>query len=89
MVQVVAAAWQNIVEDLSPQLGGHLDANGYRVDLTNNVAITGANTSAVKVNLLKINASNQIEFGQATINAYHLGDTFVDRYVFDDDGDCI
>jgi len=76
----------NIVEDTSPQLGGHLDTNGFRVQLDNNIPITGDNTSAVRLNLAKVNTSNNIEFGQASVNAYHLGDTFVDRYVFDDDG---
>jgi hypothetical protein len=76
----------NIVEDLSPQLGGHLDTNGYRVELDNNIPIVGKNTSSVNLNLAKVNTSNQIEFGQATVDAFHLGDTYLDRYVFDDDG---
>ena len=76
----------DIVEDTTPQLGGHLDTNGYRVQLDNNIPITGDNTSAVRINLAKVNTSNHIEFGQATVDAFHLGDTYLDRYVFDDDG---
>lgn len=75
-----------VVDDTSPQLGSHLDTNGFRVELDNNIPITGDNTSGVNLNLAKVNTSNNIEFGQASVNAYHLGDTFVDRYVFDDDG---
>lgn len=75
-----------LLDDTSPQLGGHLDTNGFRVELDNNIPITGDNTSGVNINIAKVNTSNYIEFGQATVNAYHLGDTFMDRYVFDDDG---
>ena len=76
----------NVVEDTTPQLGGHLDTNGFRVQLDNNIPITGDNTSATRLNIAKVNTSNHIEFGQATVDAFHLGDTYLDRYVFDDDG---
>lgn len=75
-----------VVDDTAPQLGGHLDTNGFRVDLDNNIPITGKNTSGVNRNLAKVNTSSAIEFGQATVDAFHLGDTYLDRYVFDDDG---
>ena len=76
----------NVVEDTSPQLGSDLDTNGFKVELTNNVPITGDNTSATGLNIAKVNTSNHIEFGQASVDAFHLGDTYLDRYVFDDDG---
>ena len=75
----------NVVEDTTPQLGGHLDTNGFRVQLDNNIPITGDNTSATRLNIAKVNTSNHIEFGQASVDAFHLGSTYLDAYVFDDD----
>jgi len=75
----------NVVEDTSPQLGGHLDTNGFRVDLDNNIPITGDNTSGANLNLAKVNTSNAIEFGHSAVNSFHLGSTYLESCVFDDD----
>lgn len=51
----------DIVQDTSPQLGGHLETNGYSIRMnTNNVGIQGTNTNSQLVDVIRVDANDAI-----------------------------
>lgn len=71
----------NLIEDTSPELGGHLITNGYTIRFsTNNIGMVGltASTPTSYVSMIKVNTADQVEIGSSTAFV-HLAPTYVDN----------
>ena len=61
--EVAASSLKNIVEDLTPQLGGHLDLNGKNIGGTGNISITGIITGTSFAGAISISTDATPQLG--------------------------
>jgi len=67
-----------VADDTSPTLGGHLATGGNQIRLdTNNVGIIGVNTGSSTLDVIKVNASNQVQLGSSSSPTSSPGKTIL------------
>jgi hypothetical protein len=75
-----AAGLANVVDDLTPQLGGDLDSNGSDIDMLDNDAVTFGSSRDVAISY---NTQNMILNSVVGNTAWHFSESSVSKFIID------